>query len=253
MTRKRRRGIRSAILGLTIAAVWMPPQPASATFACQQSGGHVFVDLNLNATGRLFVNSAGDIDLVMDGVLHPCGVSEDAALSFDVDAFGGQETFLIDQGGPGGRFSDERAWSIEMGADDDVVGVLGRAGRDRIGAGQDLANEWIDLNGDGVARHALGDTELVRLSSRGGRDRLSGQGTAGGVLDPIRLPLVLKGGGGQDVLIGGSVGDRAAGGSGNDRLLGKLGPDRLVGGTGTDVCRGGLGADSVASCEKGGP
>jgi Ca2+-binding RTX toxin-like protein len=253
MNRGLRRSIRSAILGLSIAAV-LQAQPASATFACSQGSGQVFVVINDNATGRLFVDAAGEVVLAMEGVLHPCGVDEDAAVSFNVNAGNGRETFLIDQGGPGGPFTDDRAWSIGMDPGRDVVGVLGRPGRDRVRVGQDTpTTRWIDLDGDGVAHHSLGDTELVRLVSRGGRDRLSGQGTPDGVLAPIRLPVVMKGGRGQDLLVGGSVDDRVAGGPGADRLLGKRGPDRLTGGNGTDSCRGGVGADTVASCEQGSP
>jgi Ca2+-binding RTX toxin-like protein len=254
MTGGLRRGVRRAIFGLTIVAASMPAPPASATFPCTSGGGTVFVVINDNATGRLFVDATGEVVLSMDGVLHPCGVSEDAAVSFNVNAGNGRETFMIDQGGPGGRFTDDAAWSIGMDPGRDVVGVLGRPGRDHIRVGEDPAEiPHIDLDGDGEALHTLADTELVWLVSRGGRDRLSGQGAPGGALDPIRLPVVMQSARGQDVLIGGSVGDRLAGGPGADRLLGKLGADRLIGGSGTDVCHGGPGADNVATCEQGGP
>jgi Ca2+-binding RTX toxin-like protein len=215
-------------------------------------GGTIFVVINQNATGRLFVAADGQVVLEMNGVIHPCGTNEDAFTAVNVNA-DRQETFLIDQGGPGGPFTDDRPWSIAMSSGEDVVGVLGTPGPDRVRVGQVSNSHWIDLDGDGVEHHALADTEFVGILSRRGHDRLAGQGTPNGVLDPSLLPLLLNGGRGQDIAVGGSVGDSVAGGRGDDRLRGKLEPDLLIGGKGTDVCKGGLGADTVASCEKGGP
>lgn len=72
----------------------------------------------------------------------------------------------------------------------------------------------------------------------------------------VGVPVTLKGGLGDDLLIGGSGDDKLLGGAGNDKLLGRMGSDLLYGGpgrdllfggSGGDVCNGGAGRDLAAS------
>src|SRR5215208_4239801 len=74
----------------------------------------------------------------------------------------------------------------------------------------------------------------------------------------VSLPVTLRGGAGDDLLIGGSGNDRLIGGPGEDRLIGRSGmdwlfggsgADRLIGGKGEDICNGGPGEDVLSSCE----
>jgi len=72
----------------------------------------------------------------------------------------------------------------------------------------------------------------------------------------VDVPVTLRGGPGDDLLIGGRSDDKLLGGAGNDKLFGRMGndllyggPDRdlLFGGPGGDVCNGGAGRDLAAS------
>ena len=65
----------------------------------------------------------------------------------------------------------------------------------------------------------------------------------------VGVPVTLRGGPGQDMLIGGSGPDKLIGGAGNDRLGGKVGDDLIFGGPGNDLLLGGPGDDTL----RGGP
>jgi RTX calcium-binding nonapeptide repeat (4 copies) len=65
----------------------------------------------------------------------------------------------------------------------------------------------------------------------------------------ITIPVTLRGGPGNDVLIGGAGADKLIGGPGNDRLIGGAGNDLIFGGPGDDLIRGGPGDDVL----RGGP
>lgn len=71
----------------------------------------------------------------------------------------------------------------------------------------------------------------------------------------VSIPVTLRGGAGEDILVGGSGPDSLSGGagrdklvghSGNDALFGGPGEDRLYGGPGDDILRGGPGTDHLA-------
>jgi Ca2+-binding RTX toxin-like protein len=59
----------------------------------------------------------------------------------------------------------------------------------------------------------------------------------------ITVPVTMRGGAGDDVLLGGAGPDKLIGGQGNDRLVGWRGDDVLYGGPGNDVLIGGPGND----------
>jgi len=89
------------------------------------------------------------------------------------------------------------------------------------------------------------------INSDGGDDQVR-------VAREITIPVTLRGGGGNDLLVGGSGNDRLNGGEGDDRLIGgsgddvisgSVGDDVLIGGGGDDTLRGGPGNDVL----KGGP
>jgi RTX calcium-binding nonapeptide repeat (4 copies) len=70
----------------------------------------------------------------------------------------------------------------------------------------------------------------------------------------IAVPVTMRAGAGDDVLLGGAGPDKLIGGQGNDRLVGWRGDDVLyggpgddvlIGGPGNDVLRGGLGEDRL--------
>jgi hypothetical protein len=74
------------------------------------------------------------------------------------------------------------------------------------------------------------------VNSGGGDDRIS-------VAKEITVPVTMRGGAGEDLLLGGSGPDKLIGGEGNDRLIGGRGDDLLYGGDGKDVLIGGPGDD----------
>jgi hypothetical protein len=74
------------------------------------------------------------------------------------------------------------------------------------------------------------------VNAGGKADRVS-------VTPNVTIPVTMRGGGGDDVLIGGSGPDKLIGGEGNDRLEGGRGNDLLFGGDGNDVLIAGPGHD----------
>jgi Ca2+-binding RTX toxin-like protein len=71
----------------------------------------------------------------------------------------------------------------------------------------------------------------------------------------VAVPVTMRGGPGDDLLLGGAGTDKLIGGRGDDRLIGWRGDDLLNGGSGadllvgnpgSDVLRGGLGMDMLA-------
>jgi Ca2+-binding RTX toxin-like protein len=74
------------------------------------------------------------------------------------------------------------------------------------------------------------------VNSGGGDDHVT-------VAKNIAVPVTMRGGAGDDVLLGGAGPDKLIGGEGNDRLVGWRGDDVLYGGPGDDVLVGGPGDD----------
>jgi hypothetical protein len=106
--------------------------------------------------------------------------------------------------------------------------------------------------GGSVCTHPSGNqNELVcqasqisgfTINSDGGDDQVR-------VARDITIPVTLRGGGGNDLLVGGGGNDRLNGGDGNDRLIGSAGDDVISGSVGEDVLIGGAGDDVL----RGGP
>lgn len=65
------------------------------------------------------------------------------------------------------------------------------------------------------------------------------------VMPAVPVPVTMRGGAGDDVLLGGDGSDKLIGGPGNDRLGGRGGDDQLYGGPGNDVLKGGPGDDAL--------
>jgi Ca2+-binding RTX toxin-like protein len=63
------------------------------------------------------------------------------------------------------------------------------------------------------------------------------------VSNAIELPVTMRGGPGNDILVGGGGPDKLIGGEGNDKVAGRGGSDLLYGGPGNDVLLGGPGND----------
>lgn len=135
----------------------------------------------------------------------------------------------------------------------------------------------ISLSADGTTYLISSSTQLqggggVCVGSAEGPDELSCRATAvaGFVFDGgaggdsvivsarVPVPVTLRGGPGDDLLVGGGGNDLLLGGSGEDVLLGGPGNNRLVGGPGDDLldggpghntCIGGGGEDAAVDCQ----
>lgn len=87
-----------------------------------------------------------------------------------------------------------------------------------------------------------------------------GPGESTVVVSPsVPVPVTLRGGAGNDLLVGGGGNDLLIGGPGenvllggpgDDRLLGGNGDDLLIGGPGYDTCIGGRGEDAAVGCDQ---
>jgi Ca2+-binding RTX toxin-like protein len=100
--------------------------------------------------------------------------------------------------------------------------------------------------GGNVCSHPEGNpNELVcEAASIGGFEVNAGGGDDSVVVArEVSVPVTLRGGPGNDVLIGGAGNDKLIGGAGNDVLIGRAGADSLFGGPGDDRLIGGSGND----------
>ena len=91
----------------------------------------------------------------------------------------------------------------------------------------------------GVATELVCKAPLVagfEVNSGEGDDTVS-------VSSAIELPVTMRGGPGNDMLVGGSGPDKLIGGDGNDKIAGRGGDDLLFGGPGNDELLGGSGSD----------
>lgn len=175
----------------------------------------------------------------------------------------------------------EIEFSIDGGAADDALRILGGNNRDRVVFGEEGVNLNKDADDDIKTLDDYSDFDLI---GNGGKDVLSAAGGAG-TGGPFQFPVTIygldgddsllgsanddallgssgrdsmRGGGGGDIIFGdagkddlkgGPGGDELDGLAGDDKLRGDGGPDDLDGGGGTDDCEGGPGADSVTGCE----
>jgi Ca2+-binding RTX toxin-like protein len=105
----------------------------------------------------------------------------------------------------------------------------------------------LEVGGDICANPAGNPNELIcqapaisgfEVNADGGDDEVS-------VAKDILVPVTMRGGGGDDLLIGGAGPDKLIGGDGDDRLIGRRGADALLGGNGSDVLLGGFGNDML--------
>lgn len=102
-----------------------------------------------------------------------------------------------------------------------------------------------------VSHIPLSGVKAIRIEGGNGDDTIGiGPESTEGLafipeIGPMRFPLQLDGGRGNDTLIAALGNDLLMGGSGNDVLAGSKGDDTLVGGDGNDVLRGNDGNDSL--------
>jgi agmatine deiminase len=104
---------------------------------------------------------------------------------------------------------------------------------------QDSRVLLVEINGTIVGEQNAAEVRRITISGKGGNDHIEIDQTFGS----IKVPTVIRGDQGNDVLVGGSGNDLIYGGTGNDELLGEAGDDRLYGEDGDDYLEGGQGTD----------
>jgi len=121
-------------------------------------------------------------------------------------------------------------------------GVLSIEGTPR----NDVATVALDGSRIVVALRSLG-VSFTRSVAAGAVTRIDFAALSGddSFTNATRVPTVVDGGFGDDVLTGGEGVDRFSGGGGKDRLFGRGGNDVLKGGSGDDWLEGGAGTDSI--------
>jgi Ca2+-binding RTX toxin-like protein len=106
-------------------------------------------------------------------------------------------------------------------------------------------------NPEGTPNQLLCEAPLVgsfEVNAGAGDDRVV-------VARNVSIPVTLRGGAGDDLLVGGTGDDRLLGDDilvgrgGDDALYGGPGNDQLLGGRGQDICDGGPGKDAASACE----
>jgi Ca2+-binding RTX toxin-like protein len=145
---------------------------------------------------------------------------------------------------PGSASAAEKTYTVLLAGGDEANSIkiwLSPDGREYVidSLGQ------LEVGGTVCAHPEDNPNELVctapsiaafEVNSGAGDDRVS-------VAKNITVPVTMRGGAGDDVLLGGGGPDKLIGGQGNDRLIGWRGDDVLYGGPGDDVLIGGPGDD----------
>ena len=233
--------------------------------------GQVRVNLPGGSESSLDIRSDGQIVLHIGATEDPCDASRDSTTLVRVEVSGqdGNETFVVDNNGPGGVFSQQ--FNVDLGQGENTVGVRGTDGNDRVTATTDTdpvtneATQFMEMQmydaqlkqqeASEINIESIGDLIVLFF---GGLDIF---GVAGITVQqsptravrssaaPLAVPVIVDGGSGNDRLTGGTANDGLVGGKGNDKLVGGKGKDVLVGGKGEDTCKGGPGKDKEKGCE----
>lgn len=98
------------------------------------------------------------------------------------------------------------------------------------------SNTTVKVLINGKSQGTFNGVNAIEVFGQAGNDRIEVAGS-------IRVPAILHGDDGNDVLIGGGGNDVLLGGAGNDQLISHKGRDILIGGTGADHLVGGPGDD----------
>lgn len=109
------------------------------------------------------------------------------------------------------------------------------------------ANAPLEVGG-GICSHPEADLKVLECEATaiGGFEVNAGAGNDRVVVgSEVTVPVTLRGGAGNDLLVGGAGDDKLIGGAGEDRILGRGGNDWLYGGPGSDALLGGPGDDRL--------
>ncbi len=195
------------------------------------------------ATTTLVVSGA---DILVDGSSCDAGATTATVDTIAVSGGGGPSTVVVDlSGGPfapgaedeGPDNISEIEFTFDLKGGSDLLRIGATPGPDLVLLGSAGANLNDDFDADLTALGGVNGLEVLALE---GEDLIISNGV-NGTGSPLRLPLEVHGGPGNDAINGGMGGDRLYGEGGGDGLLGNGGEDVLDGGAGDDHLQGGRG------------
>ena len=184
----------------------------------------------------------------------PCGGATTLTTS-SIDVFGASgsvERLIVDESAgtftpgssPEADLVSEVEIAVQLFDSSDRVLVKATPGDDLIKLGE----SGLRLFADNDADVTFATRPLIEIDGLGGNDEISARGS-GGAGAVFLGPVMLSGGGGNDILRGGDLDDALNGGLGDDQLDAQGGADTATGGDGMDKLDGGLGNDTL----EGGP
>lgn len=198
--------------GLDLSSIHIVSSPASGTLVVNGDGTVTYTNLDVAATTDSFVYQISDID---------GGVSNTATAMIAIES----------GGDPGSRVQLENGTLRVRTTDlDDAVVANIVNGQLILQITNGMGNADYDFDANLVNR--------IDVRLRDGNDTLD--------LEGLNIPVQVRAGAGDDVVIGGEGDDDLRGGAGDDSLNGGGGNDRIRGGMGRDVISGGLGNDTIS-------
>lgn len=220
------------IVPLSVSAAPSVTCAYSATFhkVTVTMTGKTRTTVRRNPAGQIIVGGswcAGVATVTNTDTISVVGNAKNQKLTIDMANGGFMPGFSDDSG-----TSDELEISVTLGGGtNDRVVIEGTSARQVIVLGRADTQSNINLNATettGIDTDVfMYDVEKVTINAGGGNDSVDAQGLVGTGPDPFNLPLVVKGGGGNDTIVGGVAGDMLYGGGGADSISGDEGDDLI--------------------------
>ena len=220
------------------AAVVAIPSPVAAAETCQYNAADHKVTLTISGASTntaLYRAPAPSTAITQNG--NYCGAATLTNTDTIVVTGDGQPqelmiTLALGAFTPGftneAGSSDEIELNINLGGGTDTLRIVGNDNVNKFVFGQDNslagtprrvnlnAGESTGIDGDVT----LTNVENITVYGQGGNDVLRAQGKTGTGPDPFKLPMLVYGGSGDDIIKGGNAQDRIYGDSGKDEIWG---------------------------------
>jgi hypothetical protein len=207
---------------------------AQATTSCSFDGKQQVEVQLLGAPIRVSVDDVGQV--LVDDV--PCGspggtnATVNSSLNVDITGTIGVDIVTIDEmSGP--AFPSSVSFSINLDEDPgDQLSILASGADDEITLKSFAV--FLDFSEEGYV--GISGVDLLEIDGNAGADTIQ-VAPADSEGDQLQIPVILRGGQGDDTLTGGPMNDQIYGNENDDVLDGSDGTDFLNGGRGVDTCR----------------